>query len=326
METYIKLEGLDEQRVLCGSRDRHARSIRKLFGVVFVIRDGHLKMIGDDEAVKKARRAVDRILREYREKGGVSETRVEEIINDGARGKEGFGGALEGRTGPIDLPPHIWPRSKGQEKYIRSIADNEICICVGPAGTGKTYLAVAMAVANLKAGLYKKMILARPAVEAGEKLGYLPGDYQAKVNPFLRPLYDAIESFLDLHKVRKYIENDVIEVLPLAYMRGRSLDNAFIILDEAQNTTRMQMKMFLTRMGSGSKIVITGDVTQIDLPLDEGSGLVHTLDVLKGVRGIGRVFLAKGDIVRHRLVQKIVSAYERADNRADNRANNGKDR
>jgi len=238
---------------------------------------------------------------------------VDELIRAGSASRRVPLGKLEGKKGLIELPPHVWPRSKGQEKYVCSIADNEICISIGPAGTGKTYLAVAVAVVNLQAGLYKKLILARPAVEAGEKLGFLPGDYQAKVNPYLRPLYDAIESFLDPHKLRKYIEGDMIEVLPLAYMRGRSLDNAFIILDEAQNTTPKQMKMFLTRMGGGSKIVITGDVTQIDLPMDQISGLVDALEVLKGVKGISRVFLTKADIVRHRLVQKIVNAYERAE-------------
>ncbi len=313
METYIKLKGLDEQRILCGSGDKHAREIRKLFGVVFVIRDGHLKMIGDDEAVQNARKTVLCILDEYRDRGAVTEVRVGEIIESGAREKTGTVGDLKARTGPIDLPPHVWPRSGGQEDYLRSIADNEISFCIGPAGTGKTYLAVAMAISALKAGFYSKMVLARPAVEAGEKLGFLPGDYQAKVDPLMRPLYDAIESFMSIQKARKYIENDVIEVLPLAYMRGRSLENAFIILDEAQNTTRKQMKMFLTRMGTKSKIVITGDVTQIDLPPDKISGLNHSLEVLKGVRGIGRVVLTKKDIVRHRLVQKIVSAYERAE-------------
>jgi len=311
MEAYIKLKGVDEQKTLCGHRDQHAKAIRQLFGVVFVIRDGHLKMIGDDEAVEKAHSLVDRILSEYRQSGAISEERVSELIETSTRGQRTTVRRLEGKRGPIDLPPHVWPRSPGQEGYIRSICDNEISVCVGPAGTGKTYLAVAVAIVSLRAGLYNKLVLARPAVEAGGKLGFLPGDFQAKVNPYLRPLYDAMESFLEPPKVKKYIENDVIEILPLAYMRGRSLDSAFIILDEAQNTTPLQMKMFLTRMGSGSKVVITGDVTQIDLPPNQISGLVHAMDVLKGIKGIGRVVMDNRDIVRHRLVQKIVDAYER---------------
>jgi phosphate starvation-inducible protein PhoH and related proteins len=316
MEISINLNSVDEQQILCGSRDRHVKAIRKQFGVVFVIRDGRVKMIGDDEAVREARKVVNRILQEFRNKGAIAEARIETIIESASADRGKRFGKLTGSKGRIDLPPHVWPRSNGQADYLRNIADHEISLCVGPAGTGKTYLAVAMAVAALKSGLYKKMILARPAVEAGEKLGFLPGDLQAKVNPYLRPLYDALESFLTPQKARKYIEGDVIEVLPLAYMRGRSLDSAFIILDEAQNTTPTQMKMVLTRMGGGSKMVITGDVTQVDLPSDQVSGLVDALRVLKGVKGIGRVALAKKDIVRHHLVQKIVSAYERADKRS----------
>ena len=316
MEIHVKLNNIDEQKAICGNRDKHAKTIRKLYGVVFVLRDGHLKIVGDDEAAVKARNAVQCVLDELREKGGISEARVDALIQAGSGRKGNSSGRLVGKKGPIDLPPHVWPRSKGQEKYIRKIADHEITFGIGPAGTGKTYLAVAMAITSLKAGLYKKMILTRPAVEAGEKLGFLPGDYQAKVNPYLRPLYDAIESFLEPGKVKRSVESDVIEVIPLAYMRGRSLDNAFIILDEAQNTTPMQMKMFLTRMGKGAKIVVTGDITQIDLPENQVSGLVHTLEILKGVKGIGRVFLTKNDIVRHRMVQRIVSAYNRVEKRS----------
>lgn len=310
MEVRIKLNDFDEESAVCGKRDAHAKAIRNQFGVTFVTRDGHVKIMGDDDGVRAARQVTERILAEYRRAGEVSDEQVAGFVMTGAEKGREF---LEGYEGTIDLPPHVWPKSRGQGSYVRSITENEICICVGPAGTGKTYLAVATAMTTLKAGYFTKMVLARPAVEAGEKLGYLPGDYQEKVNPYLRPLYDAIQSFLDPQKLRKYIDNDVIEVVPLAYMRGRNLDRAFIILDEAQNTTPRQMKMFLTRMGSRSKIVITGDVTQIDLPRDQVSGLVHSLEILKGIKGIGRVFLTKKDIVRHRLVQKIVGAYDRAE-------------
>jgi phosphate starvation-inducible PhoH-like protein len=186
-----------------------------------------------------------------------------------------------------------------------------VVFAVGPAGTGKTYLAVAMAISALRKGLYRRMVLARPAVEAGEKLGFLPGDYQAKVSPYLRPLYDALNDLLDVGQLKVYMERDVIEVIPLAFMRGRTLDRSFIILDEAQNTTRAQMKMVLTRLGQNSLIVVTGDDTQIDLPPDTPSGLVHAANLLRNVRGIGHIRLGKEDIVRHRLVQDIVDAYDR---------------
>jgi phosphate starvation-inducible PhoH-like protein len=188
---------------------------------------------------------------------------------------------------------------------------NDIVLCIGPAGTGKTYLAVMMAVTYLKAGKVQKIVLVRPAVEAGEKLGFLPGDFQAKINPYLRPLYDALYDLLDFELVRKYRDRDVIEIVPLAYMRGRTLNRAFIILDEAQNTTTMQMKMFLTRMGERSRIVVTGDITQIDLPRRGDSGLLTARTILKDIPGINFTYLDKKDIVRHKLVQDIVTAYER---------------
>jgi phosphate starvation-inducible PhoH-like protein len=225
-----------------------------------------------------------------------------------------------GREGALRLPPHVRAKSKGQERYLDSIAKNAITFGIGPAGTGKTFLAVAVAISELKDGAYRKLVLARPAVEAGEKLGFLPGDFQAKVNPYLRPLYDAIESFLDARRMKKYLEGDVIEIVPLAYMRGRTLDKAFIILDEAQNTTPKQMKMFLTRMGGGSKIVITGDITQIDLPGAMISGLIDALRILKGIKGIGMVYMDEKDIFRHSLVQRIVTAYDRAEEKTANRA------
>jgi phosphate starvation-inducible PhoH-like protein len=279
-----------------------------------VSRSGFLKIIGEEDAVKKVKRVVHRILEMYRGNGEIAEEDVARMIEETHARDRDRKSAFAWSKGSASLPPGIYPKSKGQERYIRSISENEIIFSIGPAGTGKTFLAVAMAISELKEGLYRKLVLARPAVEAGEKLGFLPGDFQAKVNPYLRPLYDAIESFLEVNRVKKYIENDVIEIVPLAYMRGRTLDKAFIILDEAQNTTPKQMKMFLTRMGNGSKIVVTGDITQIDLPGNMRSGLVNVLSILRGIKGIGMVYLTEKDIFRHPLVQKIVNAYEAAEN------------
>ena len=210
-------------------------------------------------------------------------------------------------------------RSRGQEEYMRAIATNDVVFCIGPAGTGKTFLAVRMAVHALRQGEILKLILCRPAVEAGEKLGFLPGDFQAKINPYLRPLHDALNDILDFDQVKRYMEREIIEIIPLAYMRGRTLNNAFIILDEGQNTTVSQMKMFLTRMGMNSKIVVNGDVTQVDLPDGHPSGLTHARRVVHGIRGIEWVKMQKADIVRHPLVKRIVEAYEVDDGQGSRR-------
>ena len=204
----------------------------------------------------------------------------------------------------------VRPRTDGQARYMKALRDRDMVFCVGPAGTGKTYLAVANAVEQLRQGRIKKMVLARPAVEAGERLGFLPGDLEAKINPYLRPLFDALHDLMDYHHLRRYIDNDLIEIAPLAYMRGRTLNDAVIILDEAQNATVPQMKMFLTRMGRDSKVVVTGDVTQVNLPAETPSGLADAIDRLRSVAGIAIAFLDKTDIVRHPLVQAIVNAYE----------------
>ena len=209
---------------------------------------------------------------------------------------------------------HAWlsvrPRTDGQSRYVRAMRENDMTLCVGPAGTGKTYLAVGMAVSRMRAGEVKKIVLVRPAVEAGERLGFLPGDIVAKVNPYLRPLFDALNDMMEPEQVKRYMENDIIEIVPLAYMRGRTLNQAVIILDEGQNTTVPQMKMFLTRMGNGSKIIVTGDVTQVDLPRQMRSGLLDALHRLRDIERIAIVHLDEHDIVRHPLVQQIVRAYE----------------
>jgi phosphate starvation-inducible PhoH-like protein len=208
----------------------------------------------------------------------------------------------------------IKARTSGQINYINLARKNDICFAIGPAGTGKTYLAVAIAVSALKRGLVKKMILARPAVEAGESLGFLPGDFREKIDPYLRPLYDALDDMIPSDKLKSYIEKRVIEIVPLAYMRGRTLNNAYVILDEAQNATTMQMKMFLTRLGGNSKSIVTGDITQIDLPPKQVSGLVQAKDILSKVEGVAFAYFDKGDVVRHKLVKDIIDAYEKFGN------------
>ena len=208
----------------------------------------------------------------------------------------------------------IKARTPGQINYINLARKNDICFAIGPAGTGKTYLAVAIAVSALKRGLVKKLILARPAVEAGESLGFLPGDFREKIDPYLRPLYDALDDMIPSEKLKNYIEKRIIEIVPLAYMRGRTLNNAYVILDEAQNSTTMQMKMFLTRLGGNSKSIITGDITQIDLPAKQVSGLVQAREILSKVEGVAFVYFDKGDVVRHKLVKDIIDAYEKFSN------------
>ncbi len=222
-------------------------------------------------------------------------------------------GLPERPFGRMGMPNDVFAvkaRTEGQENYLKFLYEKDIVVAIGPAGTGKTYLAVARAMASFKKGEVRKIILCRPAVEAGERLGFLPGDYQEKVNPYLRPLYDALNGFLEYQQLKRLMETEIVEVVPLAYMRGRNLDNAFMILDEAQNTTSEQMKMFLTRMGQNSKIVVTGDITQIDLPIGKVSGLVEAQSILAHIPGIAFCYLTRADIVRHPLVQSIVDAYE----------------
>jgi phosphate starvation-inducible PhoH-like protein len=233
---------------------------------------------------------------------------VDSIIDGAARDVEAVGdyGIEVFRKGRI-----IMPRTEGQKKYIEAMRRNSVVFSIGPAGTGKTYLAVALAVSALKKGKLRRIVLARPAVEAGEKLGFLPGDLEEKVNPYLRPLYDAMDDMMDFDEVRRSLTRGIVEIVPLAFMRGRTLNDAFVILDEGQNSTRKQMKMFLTRLGENTKAVITGDITQVDLPDTEESGLRQAWKILKGIKGIGFVELTEKDIVRHRIVQDIVRAYEK---------------
>ncbi len=308
MNLSITLEQPDKKLALFGSSDRHLRMIRETFGVQLVSRDDELRITGEREQVGRAAAVLDQMQRRLRKQDWLS---TEEV---GAAVKSAMDQDRAAKEGEIDVYAKghaVKPKTEGQAKYVEAMMKNDLTFCVGPAGTGKTYLAVAAAASLLKHGHAKRIVLARPAVEAGERLGFLPGDLQAKVNPYLRPLFDALNDMIDFEQVKRFMVNDVIEVIPLAFMRGRTLNDAVIILDEAQNTTASQMLMFLTRLGNESKMIVTGDVTQIDLPANQQSGLIDALEKLKGIKGIATVELQRSDIVRHRLVQNIVNAYER---------------
>jgi phosphate starvation-inducible PhoH-like protein len=292
---------------LFGTRDQHLKQIRDALGVRISARDDRIHVEGDEDAVAKAAGVLEQLQSIVHRQGSLTSDEVTRILGS-FTGQHGAGEVQSIEV--MNAGRKIAPRTAGQADYVRAIQQYDLVFCVGPAGTGKTYLAVAMAVAALKQERIRKIVLVRPAVEAGESLGYLPGDMQAKINPYLRPLLDALREMMDYDQIKRYTEQDLIEVIPLAYMRGRTLNDAFIILDEAQNTTVSQMKMFLTRMGRGSKIVVSGDATQVDLPHQTPSGLVDALRRLRGIEGITHVRLSKADIVRHRLVQQIVQAYE----------------
>lgn len=312
-ETRMEVDSMDTALAVFGSCDENIRLLEQALGVTVVCRGTELKVSGPEEAVQKARRAVDAML-SLREGGTpLEEQTVRYCISLADAGEEEKVQELAGGCIAITAKGRpVRPKTLGQKQYVEAILKNAVTFGVGPAGTGKTYLAVAMAVKAFKARQVSRIILTRPAVEAGEKLGFLPGDLQNKVDPYLRPLYDALFDMLGAETYQKLLEKQLIEVAPLAYMRGRTLDDAFIILDEAQNTSPEQMKMFLTRMGTGSKVVVTGDVTQIDLPDKARSGLVDALQVLKNVQGIAMMFFSEKDVVRHRLVQEIIRAYDKA--------------
>jgi len=305
-EATIPLVDSTRALSLFGARDQHLRTIRETLGVSITHRDGEIRVTGEEAAVARATQVLAQLGSQLDAAGAVTVDHVADAL-DQATGK-----AAAPATAAIDVQAarRIVPRTQGQARYIQSIREHDITFAVGPAGTGKTYLAVAVAVEALKRHAIRKIVLVRPAVEAGESLGFLPGDLHAKINPYLRPLLDALQEMIDYDQMKRYTEQDVIEVIPLAYMRGRTLNESFIILDEAQNTTIAQMKMFLTRMGLGSKIVISGDTTQIDLPRPSASGLIDAVGRLRDIPGVNIVQLSKSDIVRHRLVQEIVRAYE----------------
>jgi phosphate starvation-inducible PhoH-like protein len=299
---------VDSKRLVAvfGPRDQHLRRIRSALGVGVSARDDSIQIEGEEAAVLRAAEIFEQLDRIAREHGTVEIADVTELLSAAT------GTAQTVPRDPIEVhrpDKQVQPRSAGQAAYVKAIREHDVVVCSGPAGSGKTFLAVAMAVSALRTEQVRKIVLVRPAVEAGESLGYLPGDLQAKINPYLRPLLDALREMMDYELLKRLTEQDVVEMVPLAYMRGRTLNNAFIILDEAQNTTVAQMKMFLTRLGVGSKMVISGDTTQIDLPPNRRSGLVDAMERLERVRGCGRVQLGGIDIVRHPLVQRIVEAY-----------------
>ena len=313
MEQRISIERLEQAINLFGSFDENIRLIESEFHVTVANREGELRVNGEPEDTMLACKALSALLTLSNRGEAINEQNVRYVIGLVRSGKESQITELTGDVLCISAKGRpIKPKTIGQKEYVDSISQNTVTIGVGPAGTGKTYLAVAAAVAAFRERKINRIILTRPAVEAGERLGFLPGDLQSKVDPYLRPLYDALFDMLGAETYQKYLERGNIEVAPLAYMRGRTLDDSFIILDEAQNTTPEQMKMFLTRMGVGSKVVVTGDVTQIDLPDRTRSGLVDALHILKNVDGIAQCYFTEKDVVRHRLVQEIIKAYEAA--------------
>ena len=311
----FSIEPVDSRRfaALCGQFDENLHLIEQRLGIEVRNRGNHFELIGEEAITRSAEAVLRQLYRETRDSKDLSPDTVHLFLQES--GLESLSETLNqtGDSRPVILRTRrmtIQPRGPNQQSYVRSIQEHDINFGIGPAGTGKTYLAVACAVDALEREQISRILLVRPAVEAGEKLGFLPGDLAQKIDPYLRPLYDALYEMLGFEQVTKLIERQVIEVAPLAYMRGRTLNNSFIILDESQNTTLEQMKMFLTRIGFGSTAVITGDITQVDLPRGTKSGLGHVIQVLKDVKGIGFTHFLSKDVVRHPLVQRIVEAYD----------------
>ena len=306
IEQHIILEGIDYVSFY-GANNTHLTMLKKLYPKLRIVaRDNIIKVIGDEEEQERFRIVVNRLIEHCSKYNKIDEEAIIDAINGKKSDKGSDSNVI---VYNINGKP-IYPRSENQCKLVEEFRKNDMIFAVGPAGTGKTYTAIALAVRALKNREIRKIILSRPAVEAGEKLGFLPGDMRDKIDPYLQPLYDALEDMIPLAKLKEYMDNNVIQIAPLAFMRGRTLNDAVVILDEAQNTTPQQIKMFLTRMGTNTKMIITGDLTQIDLPQNSNSGLMHALRILDGVKGIGFVKLGKKDIVRHKLVTRIVEAYE----------------
>ncbi|HEX3147428.1 MAG TPA: PhoH family protein [Gemmataceae bacterium] len=303
----LTLDSRDEAVLLFGNRDQNLKLLREALGVRLVARGDTIQLDGSEEIVGQAERAFAQMRAVLRTNGQLANEDVKTILEIVRAGTERNGAQ---NLTVMDGGKYLRPRTDGQGRYVQALRENDVTICVGPAGTGKTFLAVGMAVTLLRQGAVKKIVLVRPAVEAGERLGFLPGDLVAKINPYLRPLLDSLNDLIEYEQVKKYMENEVIEIVPLAYMRGRTLNNAVIILDEGQNATVSQMKMFLTRMGMNSKVIVTGDLTQTDLPPTLKSGLNDAVHRLRNIPRLGIVHLDESDIVRHALVQQIVKAYE----------------
>ena len=308
MEVTIQLDSPGKQLELFGPADSHLRLLRQSLGVQITARQSNLIITGKTENVNRTAEIIDKMQKRLIKYGSLNLADVNALL---AQDDSTVTAETSEAITVYSRKKIIEPSTKGQLKYVETMLVNDLTFCIGPAGTGKTYLAVAIAVSMLRKKQIRKIILARPAVEAGEKLGFLPGDLQAKVNPYLRPLFDALEDMMDFDQMKKFMELDIIEIIPLAFMRGRTLNEAAIICDEAQNTSVLQMLMVLTRLGHGSKMIVTGDITQIDLDAGQKSGMVEAIATLRRIKGIGFTELTQKDIVRHRLVQNIVQAYKK---------------
>jgi phosphate starvation-inducible PhoH-like protein len=310
VEKKIVLDNVDMFSLL-GMNDSNLKIVEDRFNASITVRGENVFIKGVNEEVETIEKIFKEMVYVLNTSGKLIEDDIATILNLTIDGKEIIDEQEYDSIVLYTKHDVIKARTSGQGKYVEAATQNDICFAIGPAGTGKTYLAVALAISSLKKGTVKRIILARPAVEAGESLGFLPGDFREKIDPYLKPLYDSLDDMLPSEKLRSYLEKGIVEIVPLAYMRGRTLNNAFVILDEAQNATAMQMKMFLTRLGANSKAIVTGDITQIDLPPKQVSGLVQARDILSNIKGISFVYFDRSDVVRHRLVKDIIDAYDK---------------
>ena len=310
VEKKMALESVDMLSLL-GTNDSNLKIVEDRFNATITVRGENVIIKGVSEEVEGIEKIFKEMAYVLNTSGKLTEDDILTILNLTSAGEQVFDEKEYDSIVLYTKHDVIKARTSGQRKYVEAAIQNDICFAIGPAGTGKTYLAVALAVSSLKKGRIKKIILARPAVEAGESLGFLPGDFREKIDPYLKPLYDALDDMIPSEKLRSYLEKGIVEIVPLAYMRGRTLNNAYVILDEAQNATAMQMKMFLTRLGANSKAIVTGDITQIDLPPKQVSGLVQARDILSNIKGVSFVYFDRSDVVRHRLVKDIIDAYDK---------------
>ncbi len=310
VEKRMTLDNVDMLSLL-GMNDANIKMVEDKFNASITVRGENVIIKGVLEETEAIEKIIKEMVYVLNTTGSLNQSDIGTILDLTVEGKEIISDKEYDSIVLYTKNDVIKAKTAGQQNYLQTAVKNDICFAIGPAGTGKTYLAVALAVSALKKGIVNKIILARPAVEAGESLGFLPGDFREKIDPYLRPLYDSLDDMIPSEKLKTYMEKRIIEIVPLAYMRGRTLNNAFVILDEAQNATDVQMKMFLTRLGVNSKSIITGDITQIDLPSKTTSGLVQAKDILNGIEGVGFVYFEKSDVVRHKLVKDIINAYEK---------------